>query len=117
LPKKSKFFGNLPWKIEIFCEITWKKIKIRTQSIASICHRWQEEPISGVNLVGNVGGSWIRVKKNSIFKTKKISKNFNFFRQFHKTKSIWRRWLALLASDDICYYACNWLCTNITCYI
>ena len=27
LPKKPKFFGNLPWKIEIFCEITWRKSK------------------------------------------------------------------------------------------
>jgi len=22
--KKSKFFGNLPWKINFFCEIAWK---------------------------------------------------------------------------------------------
>jgi len=26
LPKKSKFFGNLPWKV-FFCEIPWKKSK------------------------------------------------------------------------------------------
>ena len=27
LPKKSKFFKNLHWKIGIFCKITWKKSK------------------------------------------------------------------------------------------
>src|SRR6218665_190038 len=31
-PKKSKFFGNLPWKINIFCEITSKN-----QNFSEMC--------------------------------------------------------------------------------
>ena len=59
---------------------------IKCKYLFVICHEWNLTviAISGVILVWNLGGSWIRVKKFWI--SRKVSEKFGFFQAISETK-------------------------------